>query len=135
MVVAMGVSQAAPLAYVTRSAIRLAREMGFVDAAISLGASPAYVLIHHVLPGTLPTVLAYLGVIFSYVLLNGAALSFLGLGNEPGTPDWGVMLAEGRAAFRTAPWIGLAPGMAITLVVWSVNTLVDELSSRPSPRT
>lgn len=128
LVIALGVSQIAPLAFVMRSAVRLARAKDYVDATRGLGASESYILMRHIIPATLPTVLAYLGVIFSYALLNGAALSFLGLGNEPGTPDWGVMLAEGRAAFRTAPWVGLAPGVAITIIVWCINDLADQLT-------
>jgi ABC-type dipeptide/oligopeptide/nickel transport system permease subunit len=82
---------------------------------------------NHILPNIGMTMLAYAGVVFSYSILNGAALTFLGLGGEPGTPDWGVMLAEGRMAFRVAPWIGLVPGVAITATVWAVNRLADGL--------
>jgi len=129
LVIALGFSQIAPFAFVTRSAVRLALAEGYVEAAYSLGASRFYVLTHHIFSRVLPTLVAYTGVVFSYTLLNGAALSFLGIGHEPGIPDWGTMLAEGRANFRTAPWIGLAPGVAITLIIWSVNEMADQLTS------
>lgn len=130
LVVALGIAQIAPVAVMTRSVILTVRSETYVDAALSLGATSVRILWSHILPNIRPTVLAYGGVVFSYTLLNGAALSFLGVGNEPGTPDWGVMLAEGRSAFRTAPWIGIAPGMAITLLVWAVNDLADRVSAR-----
>jgi ABC-type dipeptide/oligopeptide/nickel transport system permease subunit len=83
---------------------------------------------NHLLPNIAMTMLAYTGVVFSYSILNGAALTFLGLGGEPGTPDWGVMLAEGRTAFRVAPWIGLVPGVLISATVWAVNRLADQVA-------
>ncbi|MBZ0301624.1 MAG: ABC transporter permease [Anaerolineae bacterium] len=133
VMMALGLAQIAPFAYTIRSSIRALETEGYVDAALSLGATRFYILIHHILPGAFPTSLAYLGVVFSYAILNGAALSFLGLGNEPGTPDWGVILAEGRSAFRSAPWIGFAPGLAITVTVWAVNRLSDQIVGRNRP--
>jgi ABC-type dipeptide/oligopeptide/nickel transport system permease subunit len=114
----------------TRNAVLTIRSETYVDAAVALGANSLYILWQHILPNIRPALLAYSGVVFSYTLLNSAALSFLGVGNEPGTPDWGVILAEGRAAFRTAPWIGIAPGVAITLLVWAVNDLADRVGAR-----
>lgn len=130
LVVALSIAQIAPVAVITRAAILTVRSETYVDAALSLGATSLRILWSHVLPNLSPTLLAYGGVVFSYTLLNGAALSFLGVGNEPGTPDWGVILAEGRSAFRTAPWIGIAPGMAITLLVWAINDLADRAGAR-----
>jgi ABC-type dipeptide/oligopeptide/nickel transport system permease subunit len=78
-----------------------------------------------ILPNISPVLLTYAGVTFSYCLLNSAALSFLGLGGQPGIPDWGVMLADGRMAVRAAPWISIAPGLAISILVWLVNSLTD----------
>ena len=130
MIVALAVSQVAPFAFVVRSAVRSIQSAGFVEAGISMGATRLRIFRDHILPNIAPAVLAYSGVVFSYVLINGAALSFLGVGNEPGVPDWGVMLAEGRAAFRSAPWISLAPGIAITLTVWAVNRIADDVGAR-----
>ena len=85
---------------------------------------------YHILPNIVVIIAAYTGVIFAYTILNSAALSFLGLGGEPGVPDWGVMLYEGRQAFRNAPWIAAAPGLGITLVVILVNRAADGLRRR-----
>ncbi len=125
---ATGMAQVASYARVTRSAVIGVRSMGYVEAAHAAGATRLHVVSNHILPNIRVTLLAYAGVVFSYSILNGAALTFLGLGGEPGTPDWGVILAEGRTAFRVAPWIGLAPGVAITITVWAVNRLADRLT-------
>ncbi len=125
LALATGVTQIAPGARVIRSAVISVRSSGYVEAARSLGTNNARLIAAHILPNILPTALAYTGVIFAYAILNSAALSFLGLGGQPGIPDWGVMLYEGRQAFRTAPWIAFAPGIGITLTVMLVNRAAD----------
>lgn len=126
--VAIGVAQIASCAAVTRSAALTVRSALYVEAAKSLGASRIHILLRYVLPNILPTLLAYAGVMFAYAVLNGAALNFLGLGVERSVPEWGVMLAEGREVFRSAFWIGVAPGFAIMATVWAVNSLVGRVS-------
>lgn len=128
LALATGIPQIAPCARITRAALRAIRTFGYVEAASALGATRGRLIIRHLLPNVLTTVLAYAGVIFAYAILNSAALSFLGLGGEPGVPDWGMMLYEGRQAFRTAPWIAPAPGFAITLTVILVNRAADEIT-------
>jgi len=128
LALATGIAQVASYARVTRSAVIAVRGMGYVEAARAAGASDWHLTINHILPNIQTPLLAYMGVVFSYSILNSAALSFLGLGGEPGVPDWGVILAEGRTAFRAAPWIGIAPGLAITATVWAVNRLADQLT-------
>jgi peptide/nickel transport system permease protein len=128
LALATGVTQIAPCARVIRAAVISLRSSGYVEAARSLGANNLRLIATHILPNILPTVLAYTGVIFAYTILNSAALSFLGLGGQPGIPDWGVMLYEGRQAFRVAPWIAFAPGLAITLTVMLVNRAADHVS-------
>lgn len=128
--IAVGLSQIAPCAAVTRATVQTIRSSLYIEAGYGLGATRRHILLRYILPNILPTLLAYAAVIFSYVTLNGAALNFLGLGGEPGTPDWGVMLAEGRSAFRLAPWISITPGLAITLTIWSVNALADQMGRK-----
>ncbi|NWG15137.1 MAG: ABC transporter permease [Chloroflexi bacterium] len=124
LALAAGLSLVGAYARIVRSAVIAVRPALYVEAALVMGASPRHILLRHILPNIQPTIAAYTGVIFSYNLLNSVALSFLGLGGAPGVPDWGIMLAEGRAVLRAAPWISLAPGTAITLVVLAVNYLV-----------
>ena len=118
---ATGMALIAPVARVTRGTLRSVRAQPFIEAAEALGASNRRLFVRHILPNVAPTLLAYGGVTFAYSVLNSAALSFLGLGGDLGVPDWGAMLAEGRVAFRTAPWVSAAPGLAITLLVLAVN--------------
>lgn len=129
IVLAIGLAQIAPCAYAIRSAVQGVHQTLYVEAACSMGGTYQHILRTHILRGIQPTLLAYICVIFSYALLNGAALSFLGLAGEPGVPDWGIMLAEGRSAFRFAPWISIAPGLGITLTVWAVNHLADAITA------
>lgn len=126
LILATGLAQIAPCARVARAAALSVRTSGYVEAAHAAGAGAARIAIRHLLPNMLPTLLAYAGVMFSFSILNSAALSFLGF-SEPGVPDWGVMLAEGRQAFRVAPWIGAAPGIGIALVVWLTNQATEKL--------
>ena len=130
LALAIGVSQVASCAFVTRAAVRSVKTHDYVDAARSLGGSWWQVMLWHIFPNIRPVVLSYGSVVFSYSILNWAALNFLNLGIEPGVPDWGVMLSEGRAAFRAAPWISFAPGLAITLTVWAANSLADQLAAK-----
>jgi ABC-type dipeptide/oligopeptide/nickel transport system permease subunit len=128
LALATGITQIAPCARITRAAVISVRSLGYIDAARALGATRLRMIYVHILPNIFTTILAYAGVMFAYALLNSAALSFLGLGGEPGTPDWGVMLYEGRQAFRAAPWIAAAPGLALTLTVILVNCAVDQIT-------
>ena len=128
--IAVGLAQIAPCASITRATVQAIRSALYIEAGYGLGATRRHILLRYILPNILPTLLAYAALIFGYATLNGAALNFLGLGGEPGTPDWGVMLAEGRSAFRLAPWISLVPGLAITATIWSVNALADQIGKR-----
>lgn len=130
LALATGLAQVGAFARVARSAVVGVRSSSYVEAARALGATQQRILLHHILPNVQPTLIAYTTVVFSYNLLNSAALSFLGLGGEPGVPDWGVMLAEGREAFRDAPWIGLVPGLAITVTVIALNQLATAWLAR-----
>lgn len=130
LILATSIAQIAPFAVVTRAAVLVVQPQEYITAAQAAGANSRHILRYHVLPNIRPTLLVYMGVVFGYCILNSAALSFLGLGGEPGIPDWGVMLAEGREALRAAPWIAFAPGIAITLTVMAVNRLADALNAR-----
>ena len=122
---AVGISQFAPLSQVILTASRQAQNMQFVESAKALGAGPIWIMIRHILPTVLPVFTAYTAVTFSYAIISGAALSFLGLGGDPGVPDWGVMLADGRAILQDAPWVSIAPGLLIIITVVAVNRIAE----------
>jgi peptide/nickel transport system permease protein len=124
---AVGVAGIPAYARVTRAAVLEARERPFVEVARGLGSRPLGILWRHIVPAITPPLLAFAGVTLSWAILNSAALMFLGYGGDLSAPDWGVMLADGRQAFRTAPWVAIAPGVALSLTVLAINTLAGSL--------
>jgi peptide/nickel transport system permease protein len=98
-----------------------------VVAARSIGASSTRIVLRHLLPNVLGLALVLTALSFAQNLLAEAGLSFLGLGPPPTTPTWGRMLFDGRLYYRTAPWLVLAPGMAILLSVVAFNLLGEGL--------
>ena len=126
--VAIGISQAAGAALVANTNIIAQRDLPYIGAAQSLGATRTRILLQHLLPNIRQPLLSYAGVVFAYSILTSAALGFLGFGGELGVPEWGVLLAEGQNSFRTAPWVAIAPGVCIIFTVWLVNDLVDILN-------
>lgn len=125
--IAVGLAAAAPYARVARATAREIRAQPYIDAARAVGASPWRIILRHILPNATPALLAFAATQLGWVLLNGAALNFLGLGVPPGTPEWGAMLAEGRAYLRDAPWAAISPGIVLTLTVLAANVLGDRL--------
>jgi len=127
---AVGIAGTPAYARVTRAAVLEARTRLYVEAAHAIGARPPGILARHIVPTIAPPLIAFAGVTLSWAILNGAALMFLGYGGDIAAPDWGVMLADGREAFRTAPWIAFAPGAALSLTVFAINLLAGSLDRR-----
>lgn len=125
--IAVGLAAAPAYARVARSAALEVRVQPYVEAARAIGCSEWRILITHVLPNAAAPLVAFAAAQLGWVLLNGAALNFLGLGVSPGVPEWGAMLAEGRGYLRDAPWAGLFPGLALTLTVLAANLAGDGL--------
>jgi peptide/nickel transport system permease protein len=120
----------APDTRIVRSAVLEQRPLPYIDAARSLGISKRRILFIHILPNILPLVLAYVALDFAFALVNLAGLSFLGLGVEPGTPDWGRMLFENRNILFTNPLGLLLPAGMIILTAVSMNLIGDWLFER-----
>jgi len=125
--VAVGLAAAPPYARVARSVARGVRAQPYIESARAVGATPLRIILRYVLPNAAPSLIAFAATQLGWVLLNGAALNFLGLGVPPGTPEWGAMLAEGRGYLRDAPWASAFPGLALTLTVLAANLLGDGL--------
>ena len=125
LAIAVGIAYIAVFAQVIRSATLSVRSAGYIEAAQALGATGRHIVIRHITPNVRPTLYSYTGVIFSYSILNSAALSFLGLGGDPSIPDWGTILADGRLTFQVTPWVAVAPGLLIVMTVMAVNRLAD----------
>ena len=130
LVIAIAVGATPAYARVARSQTLVVRRSSYVGAATSLGVHPLVNVVRHVIPNTLGplVVLATIGV--GTAIVSGAGLSFLGLGPKPPTPEWGVILSDGRNFLGTAWWIALFPGLVITATVVSVSVIGRHLQSR-----
>ncbi len=115
------------MARLIRGKVRVLARSEMVSAARAIGASPARIVLRHVLPNVLGLVLVVAALGFAQNLLAEAVLSYLGLGPPPPTPTWGRMLFEGRAYYRTSPHLVLAPGMAILIAVVGFHLIGEGL--------
>jgi len=106
----------------------------YVDAARAIGVKDRVIMMRHILPGTLPNVIVYFSMRIGTSILTAAALSFIGLGAQPPSPEWGAMLAEGRAYMGVADHLTLFPGIAIFLTVLGFNLLGDGLRDALDPK-
>lgn len=132
--VAVGFVYVPLIARVARSVtLGLANEE-FVQAARARAESAAYILFREILPNAWPPLIVEASLRVTYAILLGSALSFLGLGAQPPSSDWGLMISEARAFIDRAPWIALAPGISMCLLVIGINLIGDGLRERLDPR-
>lgn len=111
------------------------KERAFVEAARGIGVRGPTIITRHIIPNVMTPVLVQATIDIGAAILTGATLSFLGLGVQPPTPDWGKMVDVGRAYMLVAPWYSTFPGLAIFLVALSMNLLGDGLRDVLDPRT
>ena len=123
-----------PFVRVIRSQTLVVKNQPYVDLARVAGCSPVRILIRHILPGVINTSVVIATLSVGSLILAEAALSFLGAGVPPPTPTWGSMVSEGRAYINSAWWPTVFPGVAIFLVVMSLNFTGDWLRDRLDPR-
>lgn len=121
-------------ARILRASILQVKEQDFVTASVALGASPFGLLLGHVLPNALTPIIVQATLGVASAILEAAALSFLGLGAAPPTPEWGLMLGEERSSIFNAPHLVFIPGIAIMLTVLSFNLIGDGLRDALDPR-
>jgi peptide/nickel transport system permease protein len=110
------------------------REQTFVEAARSIGLSDRTILGRHILPNSLTPILVQATIDIGTVILAAGSLAFLGLGASPPSPDWGLMVAEGRTYILDQWWISTFPGLAIFVSVLAVNIFGDLLRDMLDPR-
>jgi peptide/nickel transport system permease protein len=134
VVVAVAIISIPTLGRLTRVAVLSQRSEQYVEAARSLGAADARVVARHVLPNVVPPLLVQTTLVMADAVLLEAAFSFLGLGSRPPTPSWGTMLNSGRGFLSQAPWLGIFPGLAVTLTILGLNSLGDSLRAALSHR-
>lgn len=119
---------------VIRASVMSIKEIDFVQAARALGANYWRIIFSHMLPNVLAPIIIISSLSISGAILSGATLSFLGLGAQPPTPEWGAMLNDGRPYIRTAWWLAIFPGVMLTLVVLASNLFGDGLRDALDPR-
>jgi len=131
---AVGISGIPRFARITRAATLSLAARDFVEAARSIGSGNMRIVLRHLLPNLAPVLIVIATLDLGSAVLFTATLSFLGLGAQPPTPEWGAMLNAGREYVRYAPWTMIFPGLALFLTVMSVNLVGDRLSLVLDPR-
>ena len=114
-------------ARMVRGQVLALKERQFVEASRSLGAGPAWIMFRHILPNCMMPVLVQASMDLGAALVTTAGLSFIGLGAQAPTPEWGAMVGIGRRYLLTAWWISTFPGLAIFITILSLNLLSDSL--------
>jgi peptide/nickel transport system permease protein len=118
----------------TRAAVLGVRHQEYLEAATSINASTTRIILRHVLPNSFAPVLVSSTMSIGNVIMMAAMLSFIGLGIQPPTPEWGAMIAGGRSLIRTCPWMVTFPGIFIMLTVLSLNMFGDGLRDALDPK-
>lgn len=134
LMIAVGISATPGYARLVRGSVLSIKENTYVEAAVAVGVPDRLIIWRHILPNVLAPVIIFSTLGMAGAILTGAALSFLGLGVQPPTPEWGTMLSEGRNYLRIAWWIATFPGLAIMVTVLSINMLGDGLRDALDPR-
>lgn len=133
VMLAVGIASIPSYTRLVRASVLTVRGLPYIEAAQSLGSNPLRTIVRHVIPNILAPliVLATLGT--AGAILTGAALSFLGLGAQPPTPEWGAMMSEARNYMRLGWWLTVFPGLAIAITVLALNLLGDGLRDLLDP--
>ena len=122
------------IARLVRGEVLIVREMEFISASKALGASDSWIIFSQILPNIATPLLIATSHRMGLMILYEAALSFLGLGVQPPTPSWGIMIADGRQFLMIAPWIIVSPGVALMLAVLAFNFIGDGLRDAFDPK-
>ena len=134
VVVAVSVFSVPAFARLVRGNTLVLKQMTYVEAVRSIGASDWTILTRHILPGTISSIVVYFSMRMGTSIITAASLSFLGMGAQPPTPEWGAMLNEARADMVNAPHVALFPSLAIFFTVLAFNLLGDGLRDALDPK-
>jgi peptide/nickel transport system permease protein len=132
--IAIGIVAIPVYARLVRALVLQLRQMEFVLATRSLGATPLRLILRHLIPNLLNPVIVQVSLSAGFAILAEATLSFLGLGAQLPTPDWGQMINTGAAFLTNDPWLAIVPGAAISVTVYSFNFMGDSLRDALDPR-
>ena len=134
VVIAVAIFGVPIFARIVRGSTLALKNTVYVEAARSVGAKDRRLIFKHIFPGTIPTVIVYFTLRIGSAILTASSLSFLGLGAQPPTPEWGAMLSNGRAYLGTAPHVAIFPGLAIFITVLAFNLFGDGLRDALDPK-
>ena len=134
VVVAVSVFSVPAFARLVRGNTLVLKHMTYVEAVRSIGASDWTIVVRHILPGTISSIVVYFTMRLGTSIITAASLSFLGMGAQPPTPEWGAMLNEARADMVNAPHVALFPSLAIFFTVLAFNLLGDGLRDALDPK-
>jgi peptide/nickel transport system permease protein len=134
VMVAVGVATIPLYARLTRGVVLSIRELPYIEAARVIGGQPRRIIFRHILPNTSAPLIVLSTLLVGNAILVGAGLSFLGMGAQPPTPEWGLMAAVGRSVLGKAWWISTFPSLAILSIVLACNLLGDRLRTALDPR-
>jgi len=132
--IAIGIVAIPVYARLVRALVLQLKQMEFIAASRSLGATPLRIVVRHVIPNLLTPVIVQVTLSAGFAILAEATLSFLGLGAQVPTPDWGQMINSGATFLENDPWLAIVPGAAISITVFSFNLLGDSLRDALDPR-
>lgn len=134
LLLTIGLIYSVRIARVTRGSVLSVKEKDFVEGVRSVGARDASIMFYFILPNVMAPVIVQATFFLSLAIQIEAALSFLGLGTQPPTPSWGLMLNESRRFMEFAPWLAIFPGLAIIFAVLAFNLVGDGLRNAFDPR-
>ena len=134
VIIAVSIFSIPTFARLVRGNTLALKHLTFIEAARSVGAPDRTIIARHIFPGTIATVVVYFSLRIGTSIITAASLSFIGMGAQPPTPEWGAMLNEARADMMTAPHVALFPSLAIFLTVLAFNLLGDGLRDALDPK-
>ncbi len=134
VIVAVAIFSIPAFARLVRGNTLVLKQQAYIESARSIGASDRTIIMRHILPGTVSSIVVYFTMRIGTSIITAASLSFLGLGAQPPTPEWGAMLNEARADMVIAPHVAIFPSLAIFLTVLAFNLLGDGLRDALDPR-
>jgi peptide/nickel transport system permease protein len=132
--IAIGIVAIPVYARLVRALVLQLKQMEFITATRSLGATAPRLILRHLIPNLLNPIIVQVSLSAGFAILSEAILSFLGLGAQVPTPDWGVMINSGATFLAIDPWLAIVPGAAISITVYSFNFLGDSLRDALDPR-
>jgi peptide/nickel transport system permease protein len=128
IIIAVAITFVPRVARIIRSVALDLRTQPFVQAAQARGERAPYIIAREMLPNATPAIIVESSIRVGYAILIGASLGFLGLGVQPPTPDWGLMIYEGRSMIQASPWVVIGPAIAISTLVIAANLFADGVS-------